>query len=49
MSDMGFMIHVLNSLPEEYDVVLDSLENRLVSTGEERLTLESLREVKIKI
>jgi len=44
MSDMEFMIHVLNNLPEEYDVVLDSLENRLVSTGEERLTLESLRE-----
>ncbi len=38
------MIHVLNNLPEEYDVVLDSLETHLVSTGEDRLTLESLRE-----
>ncbi len=44
MSDMEFMIRVLNNLPEEYDVVLDSLETRLVSTGEDRLTLESLRE-----
>ncbi len=44
MSDMEFMIHVLNNLPEEYDVVLYSLETRLVSTGEDRLTLESLRE-----
>ncbi len=44
MSDMEFMIHVLNNLPEEYDVVMDSLKNRLVSTGEDRLTLESLRE-----
>ncbi len=41
---MEFMIHVLNNLPEEYDVVLDSLETHLVSTGEDRLTLESLRE-----
>ncbi len=44
MSDMEFMIHELNNLPEEYDVVLDSLETHLVSTGEDRLTLESLRE-----
>ncbi len=44
MSDMEFMIHVLNNLPEEYVVVLDSLETRLVLTGEDKLTLESLRE-----
>ncbi len=44
ISDMEFMIHVLNNLPKEYDVVLDSLENCIVSTGEDRLTLESLRE-----
>ncbi len=44
MSDMEFMIHVLNILPEEYDVVLDRLETCLVSTGEYRLRLESLRE-----
>ncbi len=36
MSDMEFMIHVLDNLPEEYDVVLYSLETHLVSTGEER-------------
>ncbi len=44
MSDMELMIHILNNLPEEYDVVLDSFETCLVSTGEARLTLESLRE-----
>ncbi len=30
MSDMEFMIHVWNNLPEEYDVVLGSLEICLV-------------------
>ncbi len=44
LSDMEFIIQVLNNLPEEYDVVLDSLENRLVSTREDRSTLEALRE-----
>ncbi len=32
MSDMEFMIHVLDNLPDEYDAVLDSLESHLVST-----------------
>ncbi len=44
MSDMEFMIHVLNNLLQEYDVVLNSLETHLVLTGEDRLTLASLRE-----
>ncbi len=44
ISDMVLMIHVLNNLPEEYDVLMDSLENRLVLTGEDILALESLRE-----
>ncbi len=44
MSDMELIIHVLNKLPEEYDVVLDSLEACLVSTGEDRVALGVLRE-----
>ncbi len=40
MSDIEFMVHVLNYFLEEYDVVQDSLETHLVSTGEDRLTLE---------
>ena len=44
MSDMKFMIHVLNSLPEEYDVVLDSLETHLVSTKEDTLMCEALQD-----
>ncbi len=49
MSDMEFMIHVLNNRPEEYDVVLDSLDppsfnwRRNINTG------ISQREVKLKI
>ncbi len=43
MSDMEFMIHELNNLPEEDDVVLNILENCLVLNGEDRLTLEALR------
>ena len=41
---MEFMINVLNNLPDKYDVVLDSLETNLVSTGEDKLTLEDQQE-----
>ena len=44
MSDMEFMSHMLNNLPDEYDVVLDSLETHLVSTGEDKLMFEALPE-----
>ena len=30
MSDEDFMIHVLNNLTEDYDVVLDGMESRLM-------------------
>ena len=36
------MIHVLNNLPEEYDVILDGLKNRLTATGENALTIDSI-------
>ena len=39
-----FMIHVLNNLPEEYDVILDGLENHLMATGENALTVDSIHE-----
>ena len=32
-TDDDFMIHILNNLPKEYDVVLDGLENCLTSSG----------------
>ena len=43
VSDEDFMIHVLNNLPEEYDVILDGLENRLTATGENALTIDLIR------
>ena len=44
VSDEDFMIHVLNNLPNEYDVILDGLENRLMATGENALTINSIHE-----
>ena len=44
MTDEGFMIHVLNNLPKEYDVILDGLENYLTSSSEDALTIEALCE-----
>ena len=44
ISDEDFMIHMLSNLPEEYDVILDGLENRLMATGENALTIDTIRE-----
>ena len=43
-SDKDFMIHVLNNLLEEYDVILDGFENCLMATEENALTIDSIRE-----
>ena len=54
ISDQDFLLHILNNLPKEYDVVLDGLESRLDETGDKALTLEivceklSQRYVRIK-
>ena len=34
ITDNNFMIHDLNNLPKDYDVILDGLENHLKVTGE---------------
>ena len=44
VSDEDFMIHVLNNLFEEYNVILDGLENHLTVTGENALTIDSICE-----
>ena len=44
VSDEDFVIHILNHLPKEYDVILDGLENRLTVTGDDALTIDSIRE-----
>ena len=38
------MIHILNNLPKEYDVIFDGLENRLTSDGDDTLIIEVMRE-----
>ena len=40
VSDEDFMIHVLNNLPKEYDVILNGLENCLMATGDDALTID---------
>ena len=35
------MIHVLNNLPNEYDVILDGLENCLTLSGDDALQVKS--------
>ena len=44
VSDEDFMIHVLNNLPNEYDVIPDGLENHLTVIGENALNIDSIRE-----
>ena len=46
MSDEDFMIHVLNNLTEDYDVVLDGLESRLMLNENDpnKLTIEDVRD-----
>ena len=42
VSDEDFMIHILYNLPQEYNVILDGLENHLTATGENALTIDSI-------
>lgn len=46
MTDVDFMIHILNNLPEDYDVVLDGLESRLMLKDGDpnKLTIEDVRD-----
>ena len=42
VSGEDFMIHVLNNLPKEYDIILDGLENHLMAIGDDALTIDSI-------
>ena len=42
LSDKDFMIHVLNNLPEDYNVILDGLENCLMETEDNALTIQKI-------
>lgn len=46
MSDLDFLIHVLNNLPELYDVVLDGMESKLMlaDTDPNKLKIEDVRD-----
>ena len=43
ISDEDIMTHILNYLPEDYDVILDGLENGLASNGDDALIIEIFR------
>ena len=40
ITDEDFVVHVLNNLPKEYNVILDGLENHLKSYKDDALTIE---------
>ena len=42
VTDKDFMIHVLNNLPKEYDVIPDGLENCLMASGNDVLTINMI-------
>ena len=39
ITDKDFMIHVLNNFPEDYNVILNGLENCHPATGNKVLTI----------
>ena len=43
ISDEDFMIHVLNNLPEKYDVILNRLQNCLMENRDNALTIDIIR------
>ena len=42
------MIHILNNLPKDYNMILDGLENRLTATGDNMLTIDLIKTKKKK-
>ena len=44
ITDGDFMIHLLNNLPKDYDVILNELENCLMVTGDNKLTIDAIHE-----
>ena len=44
ISDKDFVIHILNNLPEGYDVILNGLENHPMVTGDDVLIIDVICE-----
>ena len=42
ITDKDFMIHILNNLPEEYNVIPDGLENCLTATRDDVLAIDAI-------
>ena len=42
VSDEDFMIHILKNLPKEYNVILNRLENCLMATRDNVLTIDAI-------
>ena len=43
-TDEDLMIHILNNLPKEYNVILDGLDNCLMATGDNAHTIDMICE-----
>ena len=44
ISDDDLIIHILNNLPTEYNTIVEKLEDAISSTGDDKLTLERVRD-----
>ena len=44
ISDDDLIIHILNNLPTEYNTIVEQLEDAISSTGDDKLTLERVRD-----
>ena len=44
ITEENFMIHVLDNFPKKYNVIFDGLENYLMASGDNVLTIEVIRE-----
>ena len=42
ITDKDVMIHFLNNLPKDYDVILDGLKNCLMAAGDDALTINMI-------
>ena len=45
---MNFMINVLNDLPKDYNVILDGLENHVMVTEDDVLTINDRKVEKVE-
>ena len=44
ITDKDFMVHVLKNFPKRYDIILNGLEDHLMASGDNVLTIDIIRE-----